>query len=89
MRVFGLQLRVRGWFRFGADEPVDTLGLLLAVDTLRADHAGAVAATGPLTPALDAVARDVRDPEHQVVGHEGREPRERSRAEVGRAVRPR
>ena len=27
------QLRVRGWFRFGEDEPVDTLGLLLAVDS--------------------------------------------------------
>ena len=27
------QLRVRGWFRFGRDEPVDTLGLLLAVDS--------------------------------------------------------
>jgi len=26
-------LRVRGWFRFGAGEPVDTLGLLLAVDS--------------------------------------------------------
>lgn len=32
--------------------------LLLAVDTLRADHAGAAAATGPLTPALDSMARD-------------------------------
>ena len=27
------QLRVRGWFRFGRDEPIDTLGLLLAVDS--------------------------------------------------------
>jgi arylsulfatase A-like enzyme len=32
--------------------------LLLAVDTLRADHVGAVGATGPLTPALDALARE-------------------------------
>ncbi|MDO9693993.1 MAG: sulfatase [Candidatus Latescibacteria bacterium] len=32
--------------------------LLLAVDTLRADHMGAACAAGPLTPAMDAVARD-------------------------------